>query len=135
MVLLFVAVCWCRANRYKPSKWTLFRILHQNRVQNIIQCHDNKIWKQMCIKKCVIVLRPIFNTTYKGSLCTREWDRKGHLGLDHVLKHLIRKQVIWNQILWNRSIWNQMIRKQIIWYRLIWNKLVRNQLYTKTAYT
>ena len=51
MVLLLVAVCWWRVNRYKPSKWTIFRIFHQNRVQNIIQCHDNNIWKQMCIIK------------------------------------------------------------------------------------
>ena len=50
MVMLLVDVCWCRVNRYKPSKRTLFRILHQNRVQKIIQCHDKKIWKQMCIK-------------------------------------------------------------------------------------
>ena len=28
-----------------------FRFLHQNRAQNIIQCHDNNIWKQMFIKK------------------------------------------------------------------------------------
>ena len=68
MVLLFVAVCWCRVNRYKPYKWTLFRIMHQNRVQNIIQCHDNNIWKQMCIKKYVIVLIPIFDTTYIGEI-------------------------------------------------------------------
>ena len=27
-----------------------FGILHQNRVQNIIQYHDENIWKQMCIK-------------------------------------------------------------------------------------
>ena len=26
-----------------PSKCTFFRILHQNRVQNIIQRHDNNI--------------------------------------------------------------------------------------------
>ena len=51
MVLLFVAVCWCRLYIYKPSKWTLFRIIHQNWLQNIIQCHNNNIWKQMCIKK------------------------------------------------------------------------------------
>ena len=50
MVLLLVAVCWCRGNRYKHSKWTFFLILHQNRFQNIIQCHNNKIWKQMCIR-------------------------------------------------------------------------------------
>ena len=43
-----------------------FQILHQNRVQNIIQYHDNNIWKQMCIKNYLIVLRPIFDTTYKG---------------------------------------------------------------------
>ena len=49
--MLFVAVCWCRINRYKPPKWSFFRILHHNRVQNIIQCHDNNIWKQMCIKE------------------------------------------------------------------------------------
>ena len=67
-MMLFVAVCWCRVNRYKPYKWTLFRILHQNRVQNVIQWHNNNIWKQMCIKKYVIVLIPIFDTTYKGEI-------------------------------------------------------------------
>ena len=36
---------------YIPSKWTFFRILHQNRAQNIIQYHDKNIWKQMCITK------------------------------------------------------------------------------------
>ena len=51
MVLLLIAVCWCRVNKYKPSKLILFWILHQNRVQNIIQCHDKNIWKQMCTKK------------------------------------------------------------------------------------
>ena len=84
-----------------------FRILHQNKVQNIIQYHDNNIWKHMCIKIHVIVLRPIFDTRYKEknwskytcelyitncsysnkvgtvSLCTREWDRRGYLALDH----------------------------------------------------
>ena len=25
--------------------------MHQNRVQNIIKCHNNNIWKHMCIKK------------------------------------------------------------------------------------
>ena len=32
-------------------KMYILQILHQNRAQNIIQCHDNNIWKQMCIKK------------------------------------------------------------------------------------
>ena len=50
ILLLLVAVCWYRVNIYKPSKWTFFRILHNNRVQNIIQFHDKNIWKQMCIK-------------------------------------------------------------------------------------
>ena len=66
MVLLFVAVCWCRVNRYKPSKWTFFQILHQNRVQNIFQYHDNNIKNRCVLKKYIIVPRPIFNTTYKG---------------------------------------------------------------------
>ena len=65
MALLLVAVCWCRRNKYKPPKWTFFRILHQDRVHNTIQCHDNNISKQMFIKKYLIVLRPIFDTTYK----------------------------------------------------------------------
>ena len=43
-----------------------FRILHQNRSQSIIQCLDNNIWKQICIKKYLLLLRPIFDTTYKG---------------------------------------------------------------------
>ena len=68
MVLLFVAVCWWWVNIYKPYKWTLFRIMHQNRVQKTIQWHDNNIWKQMLIKNYVIVLRPIFDTTYKGEI-------------------------------------------------------------------
>ena len=50
MVLLLVDVYSCRLNRYKPWKWTFFRILFQNRVHNIIQCHDNNIWKQICTK-------------------------------------------------------------------------------------
>ena len=66
MMLLLVAMCWCREKIYIPSKFTFLRILHRNRAQNIIQCHDNNIWKQMCIKKYLIVLRPIFDTTYKG---------------------------------------------------------------------
>ena len=52
-------VKWCRwlslcvdaGEIYIPSKCVFFRILHQNMAQYIIQCHDNKIWKQMCIKK------------------------------------------------------------------------------------
>ena len=51
MVLLIVAVCWCRGNRYIPSKCTFYRIMYHNRAQTIIQCHDNNIWKQICIKK------------------------------------------------------------------------------------
>ena len=50
IVLFLVGVCWWRVNKYKPSKWLYFRILHHNKVQNIIQCHDNNILKQMCIK-------------------------------------------------------------------------------------
>ena len=62
---VFVAACWFGVNIYKTYKWTLFRILHQNRVQNIIQWHDNNIWKHICIKIYVIVLISIFDTTYK----------------------------------------------------------------------
>ena len=51
MVLLIVAVYWCRGNRYIPSECTFFRILTRYRAQNTIQCHDNNIWKQMCIKE------------------------------------------------------------------------------------
>ena len=110
MVLLLVAVCWCRENRHILPKCKIFQILHQNRAQKIIQCHDNNIWKQMCIKKYLIVLRPIFDKTYKGEnrlkytyelyitnwshsnkvgfflLCTREWYWREHIGLDHVYK-------------------------------------------------
>ena len=50
MVLLLGAVCRCRENRYISTKCILFQIMHQNRAQNIIQCCDNNIWKQMCIK-------------------------------------------------------------------------------------
>ena len=50
MMMLLVSMFWCRRNKYKPSKWTFFQILHQNRVQNIFQCYDNNISKQMCIK-------------------------------------------------------------------------------------
>ena len=77
MVLLIVAVCWCRGNRYIPSKCTFFWILHRNRAQNMIQCHDNNIWKKMCIKNIyIIVLRHIFYTTYKGKNQAKKymWD-------------------------------------------------------------
>ena len=60
MVMLLVDVCWCRENRYKPSKWTFFLILHQNRVQNIIQCHDKKTWKQMCVKNLCYITETYF---------------------------------------------------------------------------
>ena len=44
----------------------IFQILHQNRVQKIIQCHDNNI-KNICVLQVyVIVMKPIFNKTYKG---------------------------------------------------------------------
>ena len=51
MVLFIVSVCWYRGNRYITSECKFFWVLHQNRAQNIIQCHDNKIWKHMCILK------------------------------------------------------------------------------------
>ena len=69
MVLLLVAVCWFRENRYKASKWTFYQILHQNRVQNIFQCNYNNIEKKICVLKIyVIVLRTIFDTTYPKKL-------------------------------------------------------------------
>ena len=66
MVLLIIAVFWCRGHRYIPSECRIFCILHQNRAQNTIQCHYNNIWIQMCIKNYLIVLVPIFDKTYKG---------------------------------------------------------------------
>ena len=109
MVMFLVSVCWCRINIYKPSKWTFFRILHQNRVQNIIQCHDNNIWKQIYIKDlCYSTETYLQYKVQRGKtgwkihvrstsrtvpiptkwelflLCTREWDQRDHLGLDHV---------------------------------------------------
>ena len=51
------------------------RILHQDRVQNIFQCHDNNIKNRCALKIYVIVLIPIFDTTYKAknrSKCTCE---------------------------------------------------------------
>ena len=65
MVILIGAVCWCRKYIYISTKCALFHILQQTRSQIIIQCHDNKIWKHMCIKTYLIVLRPIINKTYK----------------------------------------------------------------------
>ena len=46
--------CFCmlmQGKIYIPTNCTLSQILHLNRSQNIIQYHDNNIWKQMCIKK------------------------------------------------------------------------------------
>ena len=43
----------------------------------MIQCHDNNIWKKMCIKNIyIIVLRHIFYTTYKGKNQAKKymWD-------------------------------------------------------------
>ena len=109
MVMLFIAVCLCRVDGYKLYKWTLFRLLHQNRVQNIIQYHDNNIWKQMCLKMFCYRKETYFwyyvqggnpgqnlhesSTSWIGPipknyelfpLCTREWDRRGHVGLEPI---------------------------------------------------
>ena len=109
MVLWLVTVCWCRANRYKPYKWTLFRILNQNRVQKIIQWYDNNIWKHMRIKKlCYSTYTYLRYYAQRGNpgwnihvssisrigpiptkwefvlLCTREWYRRGNLELEPV---------------------------------------------------
>ena len=46
MLMLFVAVFRYRVNRWRPYKWTLFRIMQHNREQNLIQYHDNNIWKR-----------------------------------------------------------------------------------------
>ena len=67
MVLLLVDVCWCRGGVYiNLQNEHFFRILQQNRVQNIIQCHDKNIWKRCVLHFYIIVLRPIFDTIYKG---------------------------------------------------------------------
>ena len=45
--------CCCvlmQVNRCIPTKCKIFWILHWNRSQNIIECHDKNIWKYMCIK-------------------------------------------------------------------------------------
>ena len=41
-------------------KMYISRIMHQNRAQNMIQCHDNNIWNI-----CVLLI-PIFDKIYKG---------------------------------------------------------------------
>ena len=66
MVMLLGAVCWCRESWYIPTKCALLQIMHRTREQIIIQCHDKNIWKQMCIKTYLIVLKPIFDTMHKG---------------------------------------------------------------------
>ena len=113
-MLFLVAVCWCREHIYIPTKCTFFQIMHRNRAQNIIQCHDNNIWKQVCIKKLsysnetnlqynlqreetgwkihvrsISQIGPIATKKELDSQCTREWDRRGNLGLDHVLYYTI----------------------------------------------
>ena len=66
MLMLPVSMRWCRGNKYKSSKCIFFQTLQQNMVENIFQCHDNNIWKISVLKFYVIVMRPIFDTTYKG---------------------------------------------------------------------
>ena len=49
---------WCCYSALCVDECTLFHILHQNRAQNIIQCHDNNIWKQTCIFWRYIYISP-----------------------------------------------------------------------------
>ena len=66
LALLLVAVCWCRGNKYKPSKWTFFQILHQNRVKKKFNVMITTFENRCLLKIYIIVMRPIFNTTHKG---------------------------------------------------------------------
>ena len=43
------AVCFGRKNRYIPTQYTLFQILHWNTAKKNKKWNWNKIWKQMCI--------------------------------------------------------------------------------------
>ena len=104
MVLLIVAVCWCRGNRYKPPEWIFFWIMHQNRVQNTIKCHDNNIWKQMCIKTYLIVQIPIFDTTYKGKQKVEIYIWASH----HELVLLLQSKNCF-------SMYQRMISKETSW--------------------
>ena len=65
--------------------------MHQNRVQNIIQYHDNCFENRCVLKNYVIVLRPIFYTTYKGEI-----------QVDIFMRALHHKLVLFQQI---STIW------------------------------
>ena len=62
----WLLLCVDASKIYTYVQYVNFSILHTKTGQKQIQCHDKNIWKNMCVKKNLIVLRPIFNTTYKG---------------------------------------------------------------------
>ena len=86
----------------------IFRILHRNRAQKIVQCHDKNIWKQICITKLSYSTETYIQSNVQGlkkvkkymwalhhelviflqsrnfSLCTKEWYLRGNLGLDYI---------------------------------------------------
>ena len=55
-----------RVKRYKYSKRAFFRILHQDRVQKLFNVMITTFENRYVLKIYVIVLRSIFDTTYKG---------------------------------------------------------------------
>ena len=46
--------------------------MDQTRAKTIIKCHYNNIWKHMCIKNDLILMRPIFNPAHKKNKQTKE---------------------------------------------------------------
>ena len=112
------AMCWCRDNIYMTKKCVLFQILHQTRAHITIQCHDNNIWKHMCIKTLYYSTETFIwsNVQRKETgwkyiwalyhelvlflqsriflLCTREWDRGGHLGLELITSNKKNENII-----------------------------------------
>ena len=89
-----------QGKQIKPYKWTLFWLLHQNRIQKIIQYHDNKIWKRCVLKIYLVILRPIYNSTYKGGyryifsweLYITNWTYSNKVGIDFTLYNRIRSK-------------------------------------------
>ena len=147
MVLLFVTVCWFWVNRYKPNKWTFFRILHQNKVQNIFQWNYNNSWKHMCIKilcystetyfrYCVQRGNPGQNIHVRSTsgigpitkkqefvfLCNRKWYRRGHIGLEPIISLVSNHStVLTNTLLYHAEIFNNCLESCCIIVDGIWS--------------
>ena len=104
MAMSLGAVCWCRGERYISTKCTLFQIIHQTRSPNIIRCHDNNIWKQICIKN----LSCSTDTYLWSNIQRKERSRKIYMSSISQIGHIPKKYELF-------YVYHIMISKGTYW--------------------